>query len=237
MIEYYDDVDEEGVSYRCEVDVELYDDAPIEDFVSLLWIFVKVQNPEDEVYKSFQSDLIDTLHTSIGSIYAGSIIRDGWCELYFYATSSKSYTNITADVLKRHHPYPYECSASRDAKWEFYFDRLYPSAHAALKIQNRHTINALVEAGDDLSLSRDVEHYLFFQTKSALERALQTLQPYGFDFKEYVSDDESDYCYGAILVKNEAITVEQVEETTSVLFETSLLGHGHYEGWSTVLGK
>lgn len=237
MIEYYDDTDEEGVAYRCEVDVSLYDQAPIEDLSSLLWIFVNVQDHNGDVFERFRTDLIDTLHSQLGAVYAGTITKEGWCELYFYASSAKSHANLTSQVISRHHPYPYECSASRDGKWEFYFERLCPSAHAALTIQNRHTIDALLEAGDDLSLTREVEHYLFFQTKSSMERAIANLQPHGFVLKEYVTDDESDYSYGAVLTKQEAITSEQVEETTSILFEASLQEHGHYEGWSTVLAE
>lgn len=237
MIEYYDDVDEEGISYRCEVDVALYDDAPREDAPYLLWIFVNVNEKQREEFDCFRTDLIDTLHSDMGALYAGTITKEGWCELYFYASTAKSYTHLTAQVISRHHSYPYECSSSRDAKWEFYFERLYPSAHAALMIQNRHTIEALIEAGDDLSIAREVEHYIFFQTKTSMERAIANLQPHGFTLKEAILDNETDYAYGAVLLKHEAITPHQVEETTSILFDISLQEHGHYEGWSTVLGK
>lgn len=237
MIEYYDDVDEEGAIYQCEVDVALYEDAPRENAPFLLWIFVNVTDNENKKFTSFRNDLIDTLYSSLGALYAGTIIKEGWYEIYFYASSPKSHSNLTAQVIHKHYPYPYECSASRDTKWGFYFERLYPSAHAALKIQNRHTIDALLGAGDDLSLAREVEHYLFFQTKSSMERAIANLQPHGFVLKETVTDDESDYSYGAVLIKQEAITPEQVEDTTSILFDISIQEYGHYEGWSTVLGK
>lgn len=237
MIEYYDDVDEEGIPYRCEVDVALYDDAPIEDSPFLLWIFVNVQDSTGKVFEQFRLDLIETLHSQLGAVYAGTISKEGWCELYFYAMSAKSHTNLTAQTISRHTPYAYECSASRDAKWEFYFERLYPSAHAALKIQNRHTIDALVEAGDDLSIVREVEHYLFFQTKSSMERGISNLQPHGFELKETLFDDDSDYSYGVVLLKEETIEPDQVEETTSILFDVALQEHGHYEGWSTILAQ
>ncbi len=117
-----------------------------------------------------------------------------------------------------------------------YRDNLYPDPYGLLSIQNRHTIAALVEAGDDLNIAREVEHYLFFQTKTSMERAVSQLASHGYEAKEYVNDDESDYGYGVVLVKTEAINPEIIEETTTSLYESAIQEHGIYEGWSTVLG-
>ena len=236
MIEYYEFTDEEGQEARCEVDLSLFDDAPQALKPYLLWLFVKNSNPLDKDFISFRDDLIDTLRTQLDATYAGTITKDGWCELYFYASSPKVFENLAAQVMGRHQSYAYERSTARDGKWEMYLERLYPDPYVVLTIQSRHTIEALVEAGDDLSLEREVEHYFYFQTKSALERFLQSLNVYGFTLKEYVEDNDSDHTYGAIVVKTEAILPEQVKETTLMLYDAVLQEHGHYEGWSTVLG-
>jgi regulator of RNase E activity RraB len=117
-----------------------------------------------------------------------------------------------------------------------YLERLYPEPYTLITIQNRDTIAALVAAGDDLSIPREVEHYLFFQTPTALERFANSMADHGYSIKEHLNDDESDYAYGVTLVKMECITPEQVEESTSMLFELVLQDHGRYEGWSTVMG-
>jgi regulator of RNase E activity RraB len=171
----------------------------------------------------------------LDAVFAGAVIKEGWVEFYFYAPEPKRFENLTADVMKRHGGFAYERGSSRDGKWEMYLERLYPDGYAALRIQNRRTIESLLEAGDDLSLAREVEHYLFFQTKSALDRAVAFLSAHGFELKESIKDDESDYAYGAVLTKTEPIRPEEVEETTALLYDTSLQEHGHYEGWSTVL--
>ena len=236
MIEFYEFTDEEGCEARCEVNLALFDDAPQEQKPYLLWLFVKNSNPLDVQFIDFRSDLIDTLATQLDASYAGTIFRDGWCELYFYAPSPKVFENLAAQVMGRHQPYAYERSTARDGKWEMYLERLYPDPYVALTIQNRHTIEALLEAGDDLCLEREVEHYCYFQTKSALERFIQSLSAYGFSLKEYIEDNDSDYTYGAIMMKTESILPEKVKETTLMLYDAVLQEHGHYEGWSTVLG-
>jgi regulator of RNase E activity RraB len=235
MVEFYEMSDDEDVPFRCEVELDLVGDAPLEEKPWLLWFFVKCDEPQGEPFRAFREDLENTLSASLNVSFAGALIKEGWIEFYFYAPSPKRFENLTSEVLARHGNYPYERGSSRDSKWEMYLERLYPDGYASLRIQNRRTIESLAEAGDDLSLAREVEHYLFFQTKSAMDRAVTFLSAHGFELKESVKDEESDYAYGAVLTKIESITPEEIEETTALLYDTSLQEHGHYEGWSTVL--
>ncbi|MCX6074168.1 MAG: DUF695 domain-containing protein [Campylobacterales bacterium] len=234
MIEYYVLSDETQTS-RIEVDLSLVEDAPDLERSWLLWLFVKVNDPLDAEFILFRDDLINTLHTEMDAHYVGTIAKEGWCELYFYASASKKFENLTSDVMGRHTNYPYERGSFKDSKWEMYQERLYPEPFTLITIQSRHTVEALIEAGDDVSQAREVEHYFFFQTPTALERFTALMEKYGFSFKEKMSDEESDYSYGVTLVKTEPITDEQIEETTSLLYESVLQEHGNYEGWSTVL--
>jgi len=236
MVDFYELADDENIPYRCEVELDLMEEAPQEERPWLLWIFIKSSAPLEKPFRDFQGDLKEALATSIDALYAGSVAKEGWVELYFYAPSSKRFENITTEVMNRHGGFAYERGSSKDTKWEMYLERLYPDAYALLSMQNRHTIESLIEAGDELTKVREVEHYLFFQTKSALERAVNFLKAHGMEVKETVNNDEEDYAYGVVLVKSEAITPEIVEETTSLCFDTALNEHGHYEGWSTVLG-
>ncbi|MCK9372950.1 MAG: DUF695 domain-containing protein [Sulfuricurvum sp.] len=236
MVEFYEMRDDENTPYRCEVELELIEEAPLEEKPWLLWFFVKSDEPFGSRFSAFREELIQTLDSSLKAQFAGALIKEGWIEFYFYASSPKRFENLTSEVLARHGNYPYERGSSKDAKWEMYLERLYPDGYAMLRIQNRRTIESLMEAGDDLSLKRPVEHYLFFQTKSAMERSVSFLAAHGFELKESLKDDESDYAYGAVLTKVDAIIPEEVEETTALIYDNSLQEHGHYEGWSTVLG-
>lgn len=235
MSEYYELSDEENIPYRCDVEMELIDEAPQIERPWLLWLFVKSENPLDESFTGFTDDLKQALHEAMGALFAGSVTKEGWVELYFYASEAKRFENISSEVMTRHGGFAYERGVSKDTKWEMYLERLYPDAYALLRIQNRHTIEALAEAGDDLSIEREVEHYLFFQTRSSMERAVASLSAHGFALKDEVNDDESDHAYGAVVVKTESVLPEQVEETTALLFDAALEQHGYYEGWSTVL--
>ncbi len=235
MIEFYELLDDENTPYRCDVELDLLEEAPQEERPLLLWLFVKADSVTEDL-EAFTQDLITSLNVSNNALFAGRVMKEGWAEFYFYASHAKRFENISSEVMSRHGGYIYERGSSRDGKWEMYSDNLFPDAYGLLSIQNRHTIAALLEAGDDLTLPREVEHYLFFQTKTSMERTVSQLSSHGFEVKEYANDDESDYSYGVVLVKTEAITPEIVNETTTALYESAMQEHGHYEGWSTVLG-
>lgn len=238
MIEVYERLEEEGGELvRCEAELDLVENAPKVSHPFLLWLFIKTAEKQKDNLVLFKTDLAKTLYESINAEYAGSLERDGWCELYFYAPDPKRFENLTSDVMSRHGGFAYERGNSRDAKWELYLEQLYPDDYALLSIQNRHTIDALIDAGDDLSVPREIEHYIFFQTKSALERTVDSLAKEGFTLKDYLNDEENEYTYGAILVKNEDLLPDTVKESTTVCFETSLQNHGLYEGWSTTLAE
>lgn len=235
MVEHYTYTDDDTLSCRCDVELEWAENAPQEERPMLLWLFVKTASPETAEFVRFLDDLRSVVHDEIDAVYAGSLAKEGWVELYFYAPSSKRFENLTSDVMARHGGFAYERGSTRDGKWEQYFDHLYPDAYALLSIQNRHTIESLLEAGDDLAKAREVEHYLFFQTNSALERSIAFLEAHGLELKERISNEEEDYAYGAVLTKTEPVTPDAVEETTTLCFDSALSEHGHYEGWSTVL--
>ncbi len=235
MVDYYELADDEGVVFRCDVELDLIDDAPQEERPWLLWLFVKSDAPLSDTFSAFMEDLKNTLKATLDAVFAGTITKEGWVECYFYAPDGKRFENLTSEVMSRHGGFAHERGASRDSKWEMYLERLYPDAYAQLRIQNRHTVEALLEAGDDLTLAREIEHYLFFQTKSSMDRSIASLSPHGFVLKEEFKDDQNDYAYGAVLTKTESVTPEAVEASTALLFDAALEQHGLYEGWSTVL--
>jgi len=233
MIDHYDHLDEEGNPARIEVDLSLIDDSPDRDKPFLLWLFVKTTT--DEQFSAFKDEVISTLEGALDAVYGGTITKEGWNELYFYAPTSKKFENLTSEVMSRHGGYPYQRGISRDAKWEMYQERLYPDGFNLLTIQNHHTLQALLYEGDDLTLVREVEHYFFFQTPTALARFEKAMEAHGFHLKEHITDDQSEYAYGLTLAKEENVTPETIHETTAFLYELVLHEHGHYEGWSTVL--
>lgn len=245
MIDYYIYQNEDGKAVRTEADIGLLDDAPQEDRPWLAWVFVKIHSPDEsglcmkqecDLLHRMQTDLKEALREKLDAINSGVRMQDGWMELFFYLPTAKKFDNIAAHVMKRYAFYSFETGSSRDARWQHYMNELYPDALMLQQIRSRAVICELEETGDNIVLSRDVEHYLFFQTETQRERTVHKLEASGFVLKENVQQEEP-FRYGAILVKKHDVTESTLMEVTTELFNTVHSEHGIYEGWSTVLAS
>ncbi len=203
----------------------------------LFSVFVKYDGL-DETKEGFE-EFLETKESLIIAVeyegkakYVGSMIKDGWSEFYFYASTSKELNSMVPSILSTLN-YTYESNIVKDKKWNFYETQLFPTELEQHNIQSAKVIFMLEEEGDDLSVKRSVEHYVSFQTPTQKNRFLNTLNIEGFSFKDDVSTEEFDH--GVALVKEHTTAYEDVTKVIAELFESIKKDQGYYEGWSTTL--
>lgn len=180
--------------------------------------------------------LDEALEASLRALSSGSRMHDGWIEFYYYLPSPKQFDIIAASVMKAYETYAFETATSRDTHWEHHRKTLYPDDLMIQQISSRKIIEELVEAGDELTKQRPVEHYLVFQTEAQRDRVVESLRSSGFSLNEHF-DHEGSFAYGAILSKEHEVTLEPVMDECRLLLEAVQKEHGSYEGWSTILAE
>lgn len=205
----------------------------------LFSVFVKFDgfNENEQGYEEFleaKESLIISLEHINKVKFVGFRVLDGWSEFYFYAPTSKGLDKAVLDVLSPSN-YVFESNVVKDTKWDFYKKELYPTELEFIHMQSQRIIFLLQEEDDELSVTRDVEHYIVFDTSTQKDRFLQKIQELGFEYKDDISTDE--YEYGVALVKNHNVLQESVDEVVEALYNELKKEHGYYEGWSTVLAK
>ncbi len=160
------------------------------------------------------------------------MIRDGWSELYFYANTSKEMNSMVPAILGSC-GYTYESNVVKDKKWNLYETQLFPTQLEQHNMQSAKVVFLLEEEGEDLSIKRNVEHYASFTTPTQKNRFVNTLNIEGFSFKDDVSSEEFEN--GVAIVKEHAVTYEEVTKEVQKVFEALKETQGFYEGWSTTL--
>lgn len=228
---------EDGQSLHVEVDVNAF--AYSQKFNWLFSVFIKFDAlaTNQAGYEEFietKEALIIALEYGELAKYVGMRIVDGWSEFYFYTSVSKGLNNSVSKMLNRSE-YIYESSVVRDTKWDFYQHNLYPSELEFCHIQSEKIIFLLQEEEDDLSVVREVEHYLSFDTPTQKNRFVDNLHVEGFSYKDDISSDEFEN--GVALVKKQSVTPDEVQKTVEELFHAVKKEGGYYEGWSTVLAQ
>ena len=228
---------EDGQEVMIESDMSAYGYS--QKYSWLLSIFIKFdasKNTQEgfEEFLETKEALIIALELDDKAKYVGSRVVDGWSELYFYAKDSKNLDAAVASILKGS-GYIFESNVVRDSKWDFHHKHLAPNELELCHIQSDKIIYMLEDEGDDLTLEREVEHYLSFDTPTQKERFLQNFTLADFSYKDEISSDEFEN--GVALVAQHAVTKDIVQKSVEALFHEVKKEHGYYEGWSTVLAN
>ncbi len=207
------------------------------DYSWLFSVFIKydgLDNLSDsyEEFLEIKESLIIAVEYEDKAKYLGTRIVDGWTEFYFCASTSKELDTLVSAMLKDT-GYGYESNIVKDKKWGFYETQFFPTELELAHIQSEKIIFLLEEEEEDLSIPRDVEHYISFETPTQKNRFLNTLELKGFSFKDDISSDEFEN--GVALIKNHAVTSEELNKVINELFTKVKEDQGYYEGWSTTL--
>jgi len=239
MIEHYITTSDES-SVKTELEMDYIDSAPQAERPWLLWAFLKMNEVDEDGFatasesvrlQTVTDSLTQTLSDEIDAIHVGHKYEDGWLELYFYAPTAKKFQNIVAKVLGS--DFVMDTGSTKDAKWEHYLYTLYPDALMLQQVQSRHIMDELKAEGDDLTVVREVEHYLGFLTQTQAQRIAEELYLHGFKEKEVSYNSSEEYGNTLIVTHEHAIDADLLEELAFLLITTAEKEHGIYVGWST----
>lgn len=245
MIEHYMRYRDDVPPVRVEVDLSLAEEEMRFTKPLLLWVFVRMQSPNDaglcsgeecERLLRLRDALIASLKEKLGARFSGSRMSEGWYELYFYARSGKKLIAAAGEAIGTFPGYTFDTGSSRDEAWHHYENELYPDTLTQHQIYNRHIVEELVEAGDDVMLPREVEHYLFFRLPAQRQRTEMRLEELGYVAREAV-EQGGEYCYGSVVTRVQPVDEATMMHTVTELLETVALEYGRYEGWSTTLAS
>ncbi len=110
---------------------------------------------------------------------------------------------------------------------------------------NRQLLDALRNAGADLTKPAHILHYLYFRDREIAEAVAQDLREKGYDpvtvrlsraqplLRRIFGPRE----YSCIAETRAAPTPENVAETTKLMCTIAVLGRGQYDGWEASLEK
>jgi len=222
-----------------KVSIEVYLDAK-ENKENNLWIFsvfIKYDafNSSDDKLEEFfetKESLIIALENENRATYVGNRLVGDWSEIYFYANDSKELDAITAKILKPSE-YIYESNVARDKDWDFFDHNIFPTDLELAVMQSTHIISLMQEEGDDISISREVEHYASFDMRGQKDRFVEKAVDAGFKFKDDISSEDFDY--GVAFTKEHNLTIEEVEKAITPFIELIKEENGEYELLSAVL--
>lgn len=242
---YFTNVDDKPGSIYLDLGLEKA--APIKSKPNLLWVSVQMNDPREDGMSSseeseklyiIEDDLIDTIHKSLDTIYAGRLTSDGYRDFYFYIKDTGTYEKVINKVMSNHTDYKFSCGVKPDAEWSTYFDFLYPEPAQMQMIQNRRVVQQLQEHGDPLTKEREVNHWLYFKTEKDREDFLQKIEGNGFtvESKEEIKDTQRNP-FSLRVSRVDFVDWNSVNDYVLYLWEQANEVGGEYDGWETSVEK
>lgn len=189
----------------------------------------KISSTSQDI-QTFKQLLTDKLAKE--GVYAGCKTTDSWYEIYFYLKSAKGIEIKIRDVLNNF-DCTFEANAVKDKSWKFYKTQLLPDRYQQHHIQNRQIIDELIDAGDDTTKDREVEHYIVFDTNSLRAKFCGELGKNSLTCKNVFDDDG----YYVTLSHMQNLDFVSMCEFIDNLVSLSDRFHAKYIGWSSKLAK
>ncbi len=221
-----------------EVDIQAQNtQEPIELFSWLYTIFINsdtikvLSTSAQQDMQQCKQMLKDELKKN--GIYVGCKIVGSWHEIYFYLKSVKGIEGKIRDILSNF-DYTFESNAVKDKSWKFYEIELLPNEYQQHHIQNRQIIDELIDAGDEITIKREIEHYIVFDTSSLRDKFYNILQEHSLSCKEMFDDDDA---YNISLAQMQTLDFDDMCKFTDNLVKLSNQFHARYIGWNTRLVK
>ena len=219
--------------------------APVKESPVLLTAEIEMKDPQDNGLSSKSEseklfEIEDTLHDELvklpGSIKAGRVTTDGARLLYYYVSNGPEAKKAAKSALKKFSSYTADIYTENDAKWDKYKEYLYPSGYEMHTIMNRHVVENLRSKGDDLSIPREVDHYIFFSTESGKSAFLNAAEKLGYKkTSERVNEKNPEHPITLRVTRTDAVEYNEVCDYTSELYDLAEEHDGVYDGWETRL--
>lgn len=178
----------EGCAVSIFTNNSLVDLAPILELPALSCLTIKMTQPDVLGFASSADlDRLSDIDQKVEqfskgvSVFAGRQTSSGKIALYFYATSEgmleKPFQTAMAEVPE----YEFETRHQTDHSWRTFFEHLLPSRIEHIIDRSTQIRTLLLDEGDDGTTPREIDHFVYFQSKEAVSSFEEKIRPMGFE--------------------------------------------------------
>ncbi|MDD5406368.1 MAG: DUF695 domain-containing protein [Sulfurovaceae bacterium] len=165
--------------------------------------------------------------------YVGRIISQGSVTFIFYLQFTYNWEDFLSFALEEFQGYDIVQGFQEDNEWNYYHHLLYPSVYEWQIIHNHKVCDSLQANGDDLKISRMIEHNFYLPDKAKSDILKDELRKDGFILQEESKDLENKIMF----YRKDIPFYYDIDELTLGLIK---LGEKHgaiYDGWETSIVK
>jgi hypothetical protein len=229
------------------LDMDIIHLAPFKDLPYILITGVSIKKcnkdgfPEqNEFQKLYQiSDSINrVVNHLVKTKFVGTFTYQCERNDYIYVNDTVGLRNKLEEAYRKYFPeYKPYINLRIDKNWIAYKEFLYPNETTFEYMSNQKVINQLLSAGDNLSQSRQVDHWLYFPTKNDRDSfsIYAEKQFFKIEDKNYLKDEKMPFQLK--ISRKDKVDIESISTITLQLRKEATKDHGDYDGWETMVIK
>ncbi len=232
-------------SVTCRTD--LVEVAPIKKLNHVLITSIKYETsrsdrfPEEQTLSRIQSigeRLQGVISKKTQSVFAGSFMHDRERQVYFYVKNPEGLDEKVEKYITDNFPeYKYSVTVEEDEQWKYYKEFLYPDEETSNLMADQSVIMNLLEAGDDLTKARRVDHWLYFSTESDMEACKRELERQNFVAQSSGKNEDAALPYELQIWRIDKVDAKSIFPVTTALRDMAEEFNGEYDGWETSVEK
>ena len=178
----------DGCAASIFTNTSLVDLAPIRLLPALSCLTVKLIQPDVLGFaSSVELDRLSDIDQKVeqfskgASVFAGRQTSSSTITYYFYATSEGILEKPFQTVMAELPEYEFDTRHQTDPSWRTFFDHLLPSRVEHIIERSTKIRTLLFDEGDDGTTPREIDHFVYFQSKEAVSSFEEKIRPMGFE--------------------------------------------------------
>lgn len=209
----------------------------------LICVRLHMQDPRDDGMSSSEEfaalqQIEDALSAALDSHCAarqvGRLTTAGTREFFFYAAADDDLLGVIEGAFSGS-GYEVMYRSEHDPEWAHYYGFIAPSRLAYQWIMDRRLVENLRSSGDDLTVQRPVDHYLFFPDSAQREAFTAALE--GNDFTLDAGAQSDDGTWPLHMVRPDPVELDHIHNMVCDLIELADAHGGDYDGWGAPVIK
>ncbi len=187
---------------------------------------------ELDVMGHIEDQIVDRLAAALDALFVGRFITAGATVFVFYAPSAAKVDQCVGLIGPLATGYEAQWRSEEDPTWRFFHEFLYPDRYSFQSMMNRSLLTQLEEAGDMLTASRVVDHFMLLPSMVEAEQASAALVAKGFrvDPLKVMASGQ----YGLEAHRHDSLADQRPDHFVREILDIVLPLNGSYDGWGCV---
>ncbi|MGL1887961.1 MAG: DUF695 domain-containing protein [Reichenbachiella sp.] len=226
--------------------MDLINSAPLSEYEYVLVTGVNFETINEDgfpdsdqtfsILHKLEDEVLNLVSESANSLLVGSFMYNSQRLQYFYLSDTVDIRNQLNSYYNTKSKKGY-INIKEDQEWNYYREFLYPNQETLNYMGDESVVRNLMEAGDDLSTSRRVDHWIYFKDKSSMKMFEQEVSKDKFIVESSEKNEKTELPFELNIWRIDKVDLGSIYPITNKLRLLANKMNAEYDGWETVVVK